>query len=212
MTRGRARRWRSASAVALCAALAGLGTAGAATTTTVDPGRLPQTRAEPSTGAPLTRQMTNLWRAIVRDDVNLGHAVFFPESAYVRMKTGLIPDPAGDYINRLVGFYTLDLSAYHDLVTRGGPPTLVRVAATRAYAAWIPPGYCENRIGYWHLPGVRLVYLRAGRLYSVAAFSLISWRGVWYVVHLGPNPRPRNVGTVFGYSVGPGVPGPPGGC
>jgi hypothetical protein len=53
---------------------------------------------------------------------------------------------------------------------------------------------------------------RAGTVVSVAVASLISWRGVWYVVHLGPNPRPLNVGTVDDFRRGPGTPGPGGGC
>ena len=69
-----------------------------------------------------------------------------------------------------------------------------------------------EKIGYWHVPGVRLVFQRGHQVVSVAVASLISWRGVWYVVHLGPNPRPANVGTVDNYRVGPGTPGPAGGC
>jgi len=184
----------------------------AASTPTTDPGRLPQTRAEPGFARSFHHQMTVLWQAIVSDDVPLGWKVFFPESAYIKMKTGLIPSPAADFTGRLLGFYDLDLGAYHDLITDGGAPTLVRVDAARAYAAWIRPSYCENLIGYWHLPGVRFVYRHGSRVYSVAVFSMISWRGVWYVVHLGPNPRPRNVGTVAGFTAGPGRPGPPGGC
>jgi hypothetical protein len=200
-----------ALAVTLVAALA-LSSVSGATTTTIDPGRLPQTTGEPSMGAALTHQMTLLWRAIIHDNAAAARRVFFPESAYVRMKTGLIPSPAGDYTRRLIGLYLLDLKAYQLLITDGGGSTLVRVSLHRADAAWIAPGHCENLIGYWHLPGVRLVYRHGTGIYSVAVFSLISWRGVWYVVHLGPNPRPTNVGTVDGYAVGPGHPGPAGGC
>ena len=81
-----------------------------------------------------------------------------------------------------------------------------------AQAAWIAPGSCENSIGYWHLPGVRLVYSSQHVVRSVAVASLISWHGVWYVVHLGPNPRPVNVGTVDAPGLGRGVAGPAGGC
>ena len=41
---------------------------------------------------------------------------------------------------------------------------------------------------------------------------MISWRGEWYVVHLGPNPRPTNTGTVDMPALGPGTPGSAGGC
>jgi hypothetical protein len=139
--------------------------------------------------------------------------LFFPRSAYLQLKTGILADPASDYADRLVAFYDLDLVAYHQLVTAGSAnPPLTEVLADPADAAWIGPGQCENRYGYWHLPGVRLVYGRAGRVSSVAVASLISWRGVWYVVHLGPNPRPSNVGTVTLPQSGAGVAGPAGGC
>ncbi len=204
---------RARGAVALgVLTLALIGPAGASTPTTLDPGRLPQTRAEPAFDGSLTHQMSVLWRAILSDNSAHARTVFFPETAYVRMKTGLLPSPRTDYTDRLIGFYDLDLVAYHRLVTTGGPPTLVRVDAVRTDAAWIAPNDCENLIGYWHLPGVRFVYRHGTKTYSVAVDSLISWRGVWYVVHLGPNPRPRDVGTVDGYQVGPGRPGPPGGC
>lgn len=201
-----------AALAALALWLAGAVPSGASTTTTtVNPGTLPQTRAEPAFGAALDAQMATLWRAILADSPGVGRRVFFPEPAYVRMKTGLLPSPSGDYADRLLAFYDLDLGAYHRLIA-GHAARLARVDYDRADAAWIAPGACENLIGYWHLPGVRLVYSRAGATYSVAVFSLISWRGVWYVVHLGPNPRPVDTGTVAGYARGPGTPGPAGGC
>ena len=89
---------------------------------------------------------------------------------------------------------------------------LVSADADPGLARWIAPGECENSIGYWHLPGVRLVYRDAGTVRSFAVASLISWRGAWYVVHLGPNPRPSNVGTVDQPADGAGTPGPGGGC
>jgi hypothetical protein len=176
------------------------------------PGNLPQTSAEPSFGAALTAQMKQLWRALESNSPALGSAVFFPRGAYVRMKTGAIASPSSDYDDRLVAFFDLDLAAYRERLDVGGPATFVRVLANAADAQWIPPGACENTIGYWHEPGVRLVYRHANSVRSVAVASLISWRGVWYVVHLGPNPRSVGVGTVDGFANGPGVPGPPGGC
>src|ERR1700719_1006421 len=84
----------------------------ASSTTTTDPGRLAQTTTEPAFDGALARQMDVVWRAILRDDVALGRTVFFPESAYVRMKTGLLASPRTDYTDRLIGFYDLDLAAY----------------------------------------------------------------------------------------------------
>lgn len=176
------------------------------------PGSLPQTSIEPSLTTGLNVQMRTLWRALSLDSPALGERVFFPREAYLRMKQGQIVNPAADYRTRLTALFALDVTAYHRALTTGSPASFVRVLTDRSDAAWIAPGVCENKIGYWHLPGVRLVFTRGRRVQSVAVASLISWRGVWYVVHLGPNPRPANVGTVDDLRFGPGTPGPPGGC
>jgi len=183
------------------------------TTTAIDPGLLPQTVAEPPVGASLRRALEPLWDAIVANSAEQALPVFFPEPAYLRMKEGLLPDPAADYVDRLIGFYRVDIAAYHQALGALVESTkLLSVNGSAVDAEWIPPGACENLIGYWHLPGVRLVYAQDGVVRSFAVASLISWRGVWYVVHLGPNPRPVDIGTVDQPAVGAGTPGPPGGC
>jgi hypothetical protein len=176
------------------------------------PGQLPQNNREPSFGVSLTNEMRLLVRAISSNSPAVGQEVFFPEGAYLQMKTGVIPFPASDYVERLVAFYRLDLATYHEKFFTPTNATFLRVDAKARLAKWIPPGGCENRIGYWHVPGIRLVFERNHEVVSVAVASLISWRGVWFVVHLGPNPRPRNVGTLDDYQIGPGTPGPAGGC
>jgi len=156
--------------------------------------------------------MRVLAQSIATSSAREAQRVFFFEQPYVAMKTGEIPNPRDDYQSRLVAFYRLDLVAYHDALYARATTTYLYARANPAFATWIAPGACENKIGYWHEPGVRLVFRRNGVVVSVAVNSLISWRGVWYVVHLGPNPRPRDVGTVDAWSKGPGTPGPPGGC
>ena len=157
--------------------------------------------------------MHTLWQAIVDGSAYEAQSLFFPESAYLQMKTGVINDPATDYTDRLIAFYGLDIAAYHSLLAEeGSGATLLDVLVDPAYATWIAPGQCENLIGYWHLPGVRVVYEVGSVVHSFAVASLISWRATWYVVHLGPNPRPQNVGTVDQPELGAGIPGPPGGC
>jgi len=129
------------------------------------------------------------------------------------MKTGVLSDPSSDYAGRLIAFYDLDVPAYHQaLGSDGGSAVLVSIDADPSLARWIPPGTCENKMGYWHLPGVRLVYRTTSGVHSFAVASLISWRGTWYVVHLGPNPRPSSIGTVALPADGSGTPGPGGGC
>jgi hypothetical protein len=176
------------------------------------PGSLPQTRTEPSFGAPFQQEMKQLFRAMKYDSIAVGEKVFFPEAAYVSMKTGEIPDPTSDYADRLLRFYDLDLNSYGGLLFGGYASTLVRVDANAHLAQWIEPGVCENKIGYWHVPGVRLVVRKDGHIVSAGVFSLISWRGLWYVIHLGPNPRSQPYGAVDDFENGPGTPGPPGGC
>ena len=175
-------------------------------------GSLPPTNAEPSFGAPLTKQMRQLVAAIAANSNSLGVNVFFSRAAYLQMKTGAIPYPSNDYTNRLLYFFELDLRAYHSALFTHATTTLLRVEANPRDASWIPAGACENKIGYWHVSGVRLELRRNNAVVSVAVDSLISWRGVWYVVHLGPNPRSVNTGVVDGFEAGPGTPGPPGGC
>jgi len=184
------------------------------TSTTTDVGLLAQTQVQPpSDDASLTQRLAPLWSAIQTNSLSAGLPLFFPESAYVKMKTGRIPNPSGDYRSRLVGFYALDLAAYNRAI--GTPSSAARyldVYGDSSLASWIDPGSCENSIGYWHLPNARIVYRNATGVQSFAVASLISWRGQWYVVHLGPNPRPSDVGTVALPSGGPGTPGPGGGC
>ena len=171
-----------------------------------------QTTQEPSFGTPLTHLMKQVFSAIESGNSSTALQSFFPEAPYVSMKAGLIAYPAADYKNRLVAFFKLDLAAYRNAFAGRMPSTFVGVNANPKFAQWIAPGACENSIGYWHVPGVRMVVRRNGRLVSAAVFSLISWRGQWYVIHLGPNPRPRNVGTVAEFHTGRGVAGPAGGC
>jgi hypothetical protein len=173
-----------------------------------DPGKLPQTPALPSSGTPLFHaRMNALWRGIVADSLRAALPAFFPRSAYLQVKQ--IPNAAADYRDRLLGNFRADLHAAHLLLGGGAASArLVGVRVPREWA-WIPPGYCYNRVGYWHAPGSRLVYRERGRLRSFGVFSLISWRGRWYVVHLARWDRP---GTVDDPAPGIGTYGPPGGC
>jgi len=146
-------------------------------------------------------------------NLQTGMTVFFPESAYLRMKTGVLPNPSGDYQSRLVALYNMDLGTYQ--VALGSPPAsarLVAITADPSIAHWVPPGACANTIGYWHLPNIRIEFAAGAAESSFGVFSLISWRGVWYVVHLGPVPRTSGTGLLDLPATGPGTPGPGGGC
>ena len=176
------------------------------------PARLPQTRALPRAHTKVFRaEMTDLWTALVTGRVRPGVQAFFPLTAYQRVKA--IPDPASDWHSRLLADFRLDVAAAHRFLRQTrGRPRLVRVIVPAAQAAWIDPGICDNKVGYWHVAGPRLVYRQHGQLRSIGIASLISWRGRWYVVHLGAVLRSTPGGVVDQPADGPGTPGPPGGC
>lgn len=151
--------------------------------------------------------MAALWRGITHNQPGSALSAFFPRSAYLQVKA--IADPGSDYRDRLVRNYLLDIRAAHEFLGAGaGGARLIAVRVPHEWA-WIPPGYCDNRVGYWHAPGTRLVYREHGIVRSFGIYSAISWRGQWYVVHLGPYDKP---GTIDSPSIGRGVFDPPGGC
>ena len=176
------------------------------------PDGLAQTTVQPSASTQVfSNEMTDLWTAIVTGDTSVAIQSFFPLSAYQQVKA--IADPTSDWNQRLVGDYVLDIQAAHAyLGADASAAQLVQVIVPSQYAAWIDPGGCYNKVGYWHVPGSRLVYRLDGQLRSIGIASLISWRGQWYVVHLGAVTRSTTSGIVDDPEPGTGTTGPPGGC
>jgi hypothetical protein len=172
-------------------------------------GALPQTRAFPSTHSAAFRAMTqDLWLAVTTGNARLALPAFFPRAAYQKLKA--IYDPTGDWDDRLWYDFTLDVGAAHRVVDPDA--RLVRVVVAGDDAAWVYPGVCANSIGYWHVDGARVVYREHGQERSIGIASLISWRGVWYVVHFGAVLRSVVTGIVDDPEIGPGAAGPAGGC
>lgn len=169
----------------------------------------PQTKAFPDTSGTAFRNATHdIWLAITTGDPGYAKPAFFPEKAYEQIKA--IADPASDWTNRLWYDFTLDVAATHKLVKPGA--TLVKFEVPAQYAQWIPPGACYNSTGYWHVPGTRVVYRQDGTTMSFGIASFISWRGDWYLIHLGALTRGGAYGIVDDPAQGAGIPGPPGGC
>jgi hypothetical protein len=172
-------------------------------------GALPQTHTLPGTNSAAFRNaMADLWLAVTSGNPRFGRPAFFPEAAYRQLKA--IPYPDADWQDRLWYDFGLDVGAAHDLVPRGA--RLVRVIVPASEADWVYPDACYNTIGYWHVGGARVVYTEHGQQRSFGIASLISWRGVWYVVHFGEVLRPVVTGVVDQPADGPGIPGQPGGC
>ncbi len=190
-------------ALAATAAVAALWIGGVSSA--ASPGSLPQTHVYPSgSSAQFKSLMASLWAGIVRDSLTPALAAFFPKGAYVQLKA--IDSAGSDWTDRLVHDYRLDIAAAHALLGRDAARALlVRVDVPSAYGHWIAPGVCYNSIGYYELPNARMVYREDGQIRSFGIASMISWRGVWYVVHLGAILRSSDAGTVDDPSFGPGT-------
>jgi hypothetical protein len=170
---------------------------------------LPQTTALPRTDdAAFGNAVHDIWLAVTTGDADDALPAFFPVKAYEQVKA--ISDPAADWQGRLWFDFTLDLAAAHELVPRNA--TLVTVVVPAQYTRWIGVGACYNKVGYWNVPGARVVYRADGSTRSFGIASLISWRGDWYLVHLGAEVRDGAYGIVDDPEPGEGTPGPPGGC
>ena len=129
--------------------------------------------------------MQALWQAIVHDDPQLGMPFFFPKQAYLQVKA--ISDPATDYEQRLIANYEQDIHSLHaqlgdNAVERG---SIWTSTCPTAKLCFVQPGEESNQLPYWRVYGTTLHYSVAGATNSFPVTSLISWRGEWYVVHLG---------------------------
>ena len=172
-------------------------------------GTLPQTSALPKTNAAaFDNAVHDLWLAVATGNPGYARPAFFPEKAYEQVKA--IADPESDWQGRLWLDFTLDVAAVHKLIKPGA--TLTKVITPTGSEQWIPAGACYNSTGYWHLPGSRLVYREGGVTHSFGIASFISWRGDWYLIHLGALVRGGAYGIVDDPETGEGFPGAPGGC
>jgi hypothetical protein len=147
--------------------------------------------------------MAQLWAGVVGGSSQPALPAFFPRAAYVQLKA--IGSPGSDWEGRLVRDYALDLRAAHDLLGAGAAGArLLAVRVPAGYGHWVPPGTCDNGVGYFEVPNARVVYSEGGQVRSFGIASMISWRGEWYVVHLGAVLRETEGGVVSDPSSGPG--------
>ncbi len=176
------------------------------------PGALPQTMTVPSAASGAFRdEMAALWQGIRTGSATQALPAFFPEAAYAQVKA--IANPRGDYANRLVRDYALDIRAAHALLgARSASAQLIAVQVPADDAHWVPPNVCSNQVGYYEVPNSRVVYLADGATRSLGIASMISWRGVWYVIHLGAVLRPGGGGVVDDPQNGAGVSAPSSTC
>lgn len=148
--------------------------------------------------------MKALWNGIRVGSARPALPAFFPERAYDQVKA--IGDPQADYEYRLVADYRLDIDAAHQLL--GAHPRRARLLDVQVPAGdahWVAPGACYNRVGYDEVPNSRLVYRQHGATRSFGIASMISWRGVWYIIHLGAVDRQESAGVVDDPAEGAGA-------
>jgi hypothetical protein len=149
--------------------------------------------------------MAALWNGVSSGDTQSALPGFLPGPAYVQLKT--VPSAQSDFTDRLVAEFEEDVSAAHQVLGSGSAvATLVGIDVDSAYAHWIPPGTCYNDVGYFEVPNSRVVYSVNGQVSSFGIASMISWRGEWYIVHLGAILRSGSGGEVDDPQPGPGSP------
>ena len=155
------------------------------TTAATDAGALPQTNEQPvASGAPFAAGVQGLWQSIVQDDPDLALPFFFPKRAYLQVKA--ISDPATDYEQRLIANYEQDIHTLHSrLGADAASAQFVGIDVPDGQAVLVQPGQESNKLSYWRVYGTTLRYSVNGTTNSFPVTSLISWRGQWYVVHLG---------------------------
>lgn len=147
-------------------------------------GDQPQTPALPDPSDPAFElRVQGLWQAIVDDVPDRGLGCFFPREAYRQVKA--ISDPDGDYRSRLIAAYRQDIHAAHQQLL-GGAVNFQGIDVPTGAAQWIRPGVESNKGPYWRVYGTKLHYTAGGQPGTVTVTSMISWRGQWFVVHLGP--------------------------
>ncbi len=154
------------------------------TTTTIAPGDLPQTKTFPSASDPVfLAHMRALVAAVASDQPKLAIGAFFPLPAYIQVKA--IADPVTDWNVRLVANFDSDIGLVHQQLGPDAQRAQFSSVSIGAGPTWVVPGVELNKGSYWRDYGT-VVYCKVGTaIRSFVITSMISWRGEWYVVHLG---------------------------
>lgn len=159
-------------------------TAAPSTTTTVDPGTLPQTDEKPTgSGAAFEARMNLLADAIMANDPDMAPSTFFPVEAYKQTKKNT--DPAADWKNRLIANFRVDVADAHRKLGPNASTAVFKGARVPDTAKWVKPGEEYNVGPYWRVFKTQMDFAVDGRPVTIPIESMISWRGQWYVVHLG---------------------------
>ena len=149
-----------------------------------------------SQSAQWQRALADFWQAVRTDDTVAAIPAFFPLSAYQQVKPMSAQAADYDWHTRLVGHYLLDLRALHTwLGPHAASARLLGVDVPEKTATWVRVGAEYNKLRYWRIYDTRVRVSVGSRVRSFGIASIISWRGEWYVVHLGSTTGPP--GTVL---------------
>ncbi len=126
-----------------------------------------------------------LFEAIASDRPEGGMTFFFPLPAYEQVKD--VAQPARDWRLRLVAAYERDIHDLHrELAGSLREATFTSMEVPAGRGRWVEPGEEYNKLGYHRAFNTELRFLtKSGKKKSIPIKSVISWRGEWYVVHLG---------------------------
>ncbi len=86
----------------------------------------------------------------------------------------------------MIANYEEDIHSLHaQLGADAADAKFVGITVPDDQAVLVQPGEESNKLSYWRVYGTTLQYEVDGQTGSFPVTSLISWRGQWYVVHLG---------------------------
>ena len=154
------------------------------TSTTVDPGTLPQTDQKPTTDDPaFTARMNVLADAIINNTPDSAISTFFPVEAYKQTKKNT--NPAADWNNRLITNFRVDVADANKKLGANAKSATFQGVTVPNSATWVKPGEEYNVGPYWRVLNSTMNFTVDGKSVSIPLNSMISWRGQWYVVHLG---------------------------
>lgn len=159
-------------------------TTSSTTTTTIDPGTLPQTEQKPSTTSEqFQNRMNVLANAIITNNPTSALSTFFPLEAYKQTKA--ISNPTSDWNSRLIKAFDEDIASANKMLGPNAATATFTGVTVPDSAQWIKPGQEYNKGPYWRVLNSKMNFTVDGKNVSVPLTSMISWRGEWYVVHLG---------------------------
>ena len=127
--------------------------------------------------------MKVLAEAIVNNTPENAISTFFPVTAYKQTKR--IPDPPADWNNRLIANFRVDVADANKKLGPNAQSAVFTGVSVPDTAVWVKPGEEYNLGPYWRVFKAQMNFSVDGKNVSIPIESMISWRGQWYVVHLG---------------------------